>query len=53
MTFRESLNAQWFEVVEGGFIVFAGPLQMCGDYVAAKNGVDNNGHNLIIRLATF
>ena len=56
MTFREALNAQWFEVVERWtdsrgdreVIVFAGPLEQCGDYVIA-----NNNGQLIIRVATF
>ena len=53
MTFREALNANWFEVVDRGVIVFAGPLEQCGDYVIANNGTGNNGHALTIRLATF
>lgn len=56
MTFRESLNAQWFEVVEQWtdargereVIIFAGPLQACGDYVTA-----NQDRSLIIRLVSF
>ena len=48
MTFREALSAQWFEVIDGGVIVFAGPLQQCGDYVIA-----NNDGQLIIRPVTF
>ena len=48
MTFREALNANWFEVVDRGVIVFAGPLEQCGDYVIA-----NNSDQLIIRVATF
>lgn len=53
MTFGESLRATWFEVVDGGVIVFAGPLEQCGDYVTRHNGTGNNGHPLTIRLATF
>ena len=53
MTFREALNAQWFEVVDGGVIVFAGPLEQCGDYVIRNNGTGNNGHALTIRISTF
>lgn len=48
MTFREALNAPWFQVIDGGVIVFEGPLQPCGDYVIA-----NQGRDLIIRPATF
>lgn len=56
MTFREALNAQWYEVVEQWTdargereaIIFAGPIQQCGDYVTAKQD-----RALIIRLASF
>lgn len=56
MTFGEALTAQWFEVVdrwtdargEREVIIFAGPLQACGDYVTA-----NIGDDLIIRPVTF
>ena len=53
MTFSESLNAQWFEVVDSGVIVFAGPLEQCGDYVTRNHGSGTNGHDLTIRLCTF
>lgn len=53
MTFSESLGVQWFEVVDGGVIVFAGPLEQCGDYVTRHSGTGNNGHTLAIRLCTF
>ena len=53
MTFGEALRAQWFEVVDGGVIVFAGPLEHCGDYVTGRNGTGNNGHALTIRISTF
>lgn len=53
MTFGESLRAQWFQVVDGGVIVFAGPLEQCGDYVIRNNGTGNNGHALTISIATF
>ena len=56
MTFGEALTAQWFEVVDQWTdargarecIIFAGPLQSCGDYV-----IRNNSGNLIIRPVTF
>lgn len=57
VTFREALNAQWFEVVERWAdargereaIVFAGPLQACGE--ALEN--DDNADSLIIRPISF
>lgn len=56
MTFSESLRVQWFEVVERWtdargdreVIVYAGPIQQCGDYVTAKQD-----RALNIRLASF
>ena len=47
------MSNPWFEVVDCGVIVFAGPLQACGDYVTANNGTGNNGHDLTIRFVTF
>lgn len=43
------MSEQWFEVVDRGVIVFAGPLQACCDY-AAKHDHDNY---MTIRPVTF
>lgn len=40
--------SDWFEVIDRGVIIFAGPLQSCGDYVTENN----NGH-FIIRPISF
>lgn len=44
------MSEQWFEVVDGGVIVFAGPLEKCGDYVAS---LGDYGYGLIIRPVSF
>ena len=45
------MAGDWFEVVDRGVIVFAGPLEKCGDYIR------DHGHNyvydLIIRPISF
>ena len=45
------MSEQWFEVIDRGVIVFAGPLQSCGDFVAENN--NNYAYGLIIRPVTF
>lgn len=46
-----NMSEQWFEVIDRGVIVFAGPLQSCGDFVAENN--NNYAYGLIIRPVTF
>ena len=42
--------SDWFEVIDRGVIVFAGPLEKCGDYLRS---LGDYGNDLIIRPISF
>ena len=44
------MSAGWFEVVDRGVIVFAGPAQACADYIRS---LGDYGLDLIIRPISF
>lgn len=44
------MSEDWFEVIDRGVIVFAGPLEACGDYVRS---LGDYGYDLIIRPISF
>lgn len=45
-----TMSGNWFEVVDGGVIVFAGPLEKCEDYTHSLGDYDND---LTVRPISF